>query len=600
MGARHVRWGVEPAVGGIPPHPSVTEMTSCWTNGSASRDRRGGVGCGRDTPHPSVTGMLSSSTNQRVSRDLPLTDSCCYWLPMTSCFFPLGGYKSGDPNPELESADPETSGRNHEWASETSLFGVRWSVFWPRMRMRSSIGPWRNGSPYNVGVLLLTTKRVGLALLGAVLIFGWTPLSIDGVNAWACTNASSGLGCTNGAPSTTTTSWPPASCKGWGPPWPRCYKILALPIGIGCIFIWLPTAYATLMTVGVWLPGNGVVMKAVWHASWRIWAACSTPMKTSRWTTPSTCRSSTSVPVPTVAAWSANTCRVINRPPVWKSWKRRWLPSPRRTQISAVPEPLSPPGPKWNVTPSGDPSSEGCHSNWTQPWNSTRELGSVRDCVAPISCTSSPGPCPTTRWWWWTPIGPTRVSLMVAVPNTWGSCTKTAITMPWPACRVSSARDISVPFVTRPTIMPVNMPAPTIPPIVAVACRMGALITENPMPTTSPPPCPAHPVAAPSTAPPVWPTTWVRPTMANRPDPDAPPSARAAKNVRGVWNCYGGEKRGRNTAAGMPLSGLQGAHGDSEPPLLRASGTTPGWNRPSTLPRLLRQRKSTRGWTTHP
>ena len=36
-------------------------------------------------------------------------------------------------------------------------------------------GPWRNGSPYNVGVLLLllsTTKWVRLALLGAVLNFG--------------------------------------------------------------------------------------------------------------------------------------------------------------------------------------------------------------------------------------------------------------------------------------------------------------------------------------------------------------------------------------------------------------------------------------------
>ena len=40
--------------------------------------------------------------------------------------------------------------------------------------------------------------------------------------------------------------------------------------------------------------------------------------------------------------------------------------------------------------------------------------------------------------------------------------------------------------------------------------------------------------------------------MANRPDPDAPPSARAARNVRGVLNCYGDDKRGRNTAAGMP------------------------------------------------
>ena len=73
-----------------------------------------------------------------------------------------------------------------------------------------------------------------------------------------------------------------------------------------------------------------------------------------------------------------------------------------------------------------------------------------------------------------------------------------------------------------------------IPPIVAVVYRMGALITEKPMPTTSPPPCPAHPVAAPSTAPPVWPTTWVSPTMANRPDPDTLQSARATRNVQGV------------------------------------------------------------------
>ena len=41
-----------------------------------------------------------------------------------------------------------------------------------------------------------------------------TPSSIDGVNAWASTNASSGLGCTNGAPSTTTPSWPRTSWKG--------------------------------------------------------------------------------------------------------------------------------------------------------------------------------------------------------------------------------------------------------------------------------------------------------------------------------------------------------------------------------------------------
>ena len=68
------------------------------------------------------------------------------------------------------------------------------------------IGPWMTWSRHNVGVLLSMTKWVGLALLGAVLIFGSTPSSIDGVNAWASTNASSGLGCTNGALSTTTTS----------------------------------------------------------------------------------------------------------------------------------------------------------------------------------------------------------------------------------------------------------------------------------------------------------------------------------------------------------------------------------------------------------
>ena len=103
-----------------------------------------------------------------------------------------------------------------------------------------------------------------------------------------------------------------------------------------------------------------------------------------------------------------------------------------------------------------------------------------------------------------------------------------------------------------PTIMPVNMPAPTIPPIVVVVCRMGALITEKPTPTTSPPPCPAHPVAVTSTAPPVWPTTWVSPSMANLPDPDALRSARATRSVWGVSNSCGGNKRGRNTAVGMP------------------------------------------------
>ena len=109
-----------------------------------------------------------------------------------------------------------------------------------------------------------------------------------------------------------------------------------------------------------------------------------------------------------------------------------------------------------------------------------------------------------------------------------------------------------MPSVTSPTIMLVNMPAPTIPPIVTVVCRMGALITEKPLPTTSPPLCPAHPVAATSTVLPVWPTTWASPTMANLLDPVALWSARAARSVRGVSNCCEGDKRGRNTALGMP------------------------------------------------
>ena len=109
-----------------------------------------------------------------------------------------------------------------------------------------------------------------------------------------------------------------------------------------------------------------------------------------------------------------------------------------------------------------------------------------------------------------------------------------------------------MPSFTSPTIMPVNMLAPTTPPIVAVVCRMGARTTWKPTPTTSPPPCPAHPVVVSSTVPPVWPTTWASPTMANPPDPDALRSAKAARNVLGVSNCYGGDKRGRNTAVGMP------------------------------------------------
>ena len=108
-----------------------------------------------------------------------------------------------------------------------------------------------------------------------------------------------------------------------------------------------------------------------------------------------------------------------------------------------------------------------------------------------------------------------------------------------------------MPSFTSPTIMPVNMLAPTTPPIVAVVCRMGARTTWKPTPTTSPPPCPAHPFVVSSTVPPVWPTTWASPTMANPPDPDALGSAKAARNVRGVSNCCGGDKRGRNTAVGM-------------------------------------------------
>ena len=132
----------------------------------------------------------------------------------------------------------------------------------------------------------------------------------------------------------------------------------------------------------------------------------------------------------------------------------------------------------------------------------------------------------------------------------------------------------------------------------------GALITEKPMPTTSPPPCPAHPVAAPSTAPPVWPTTWVSPTMANRPDPVALSPGRLSeqKEMFRVFQTVAGATREGGTPLRVcPMPGLQGASGHSEPSLLRPSGTTPGGgNRPTTLPRLLRHRKLTRGRTTHP
>ena len=43
------------------------------------------LGVGGIPPHPLSDRDDSSSTNQGVSRDLQLTDSCCYWLPMTSC-----------------------------------------------------------------------------------------------------------------------------------------------------------------------------------------------------------------------------------------------------------------------------------------------------------------------------------------------------------------------------------------------------------------------------------------------------------------------------------------------------------------------------------
>ena len=68
--------------------------------------------------------------------------------------------------------------------------------------------------PVQRGGAAVNDEAGGAGPSRTVLILGSTPSSIDGVNAWASTNASSRLGCTNGAPSTTTTSWPRASCKG--------------------------------------------------------------------------------------------------------------------------------------------------------------------------------------------------------------------------------------------------------------------------------------------------------------------------------------------------------------------------------------------------
>ena len=145
------------------------------------------------------------------------------------------------------------------------------------------------------------------------------------------------------------------------------------------------------------------------------------------------------------------------------------------------------------------------------------------------------------------------------------------------------------------------MPAPTISLFEAVVCRMGALITEKPMPTTSP-----HRVL------PILSPLLLRPRLSGQ-QPGShqrwqtdrirtPFSLSEQKEMFGVFQTVAGATREGGTPLRVcPMSGLQGASGHSDSSLLHPSGTTPGGGRrPTTLPRLLRHRMSTRGRTTHP
>ena len=71
--------------------------------------------------------MTSSSTNEGASRDLHPTGSCCYWLPMTSCFFLLGVVKVGTPTQGwivlTEKQEETMSNEEHFWREMEARLG---------------------------------------------------------------------------------------------------------------------------------------------------------------------------------------------------------------------------------------------------------------------------------------------------------------------------------------------------------------------------------------------------------------------------------------------------------------------------------------------
>ena len=222
--------------------------------------------------------------------------------------------------------------------------------------MRSSIGPWMSWSPYNVGVLLLlsTTKRVGLALLRAVLIFGWTPSSIDGVNAWASTNASSRLGCTFDYHDQLAARF----VQGL-----RTFlaQMLQDPSIADRDQVYFHLASDGLrhaydgwgLTAGEWRRDEGRMACLLENLSRMLNSNENFQMDDTFHLSFVHVRARPYGRLPAGPS--------ILHPSESREKDRDYHPPNGRE--SAVPEPLSPPGPMRKITLSGDPSSEGCHSN---------------------------------------------------------------------------------------------------------------------------------------------------------------------------------------------------------------------------------------------